>query len=146
MGYGLPAAIAAKRRHPDRTIIAFAGDGCFLMTGQEFATAVQESLPILVVVIDNRMYGTIRMHQERAFPGRVSATTLRNPDFAAYARAFGGFGARIERTDQFAPAYAEALASNLPAILHLLTDPDVITPAMRLSALRAKALAEAAGR
>ena len=87
MGYGLPAAVGAKRVHPDKTVVCFAGDGCFLMHGQEFATAVQYDLPIIVVLVDNGMYGTIRMHQEKHYPGRVSATALKNPDFADYARA-----------------------------------------------------------
>ncbi len=99
MGYGLPAAVGAKRQFPDRMVVCFAGDGCFLMNGQEFATAVQYDLPIIVVVVDNGMYGTIRMHQEREYPGRVSATKLKNPDFAAYAVAFGGHGERVETTD-----------------------------------------------
>jgi len=102
MGYGVPAAVAMKRLHPERTVVAFAGDGDFLMTGQEFATAVQYGLPIIVLVVDNGMYGTIRMHQERDYPGRVVGTQLQNPDFAAYARAFGGFGATVERTADFA--------------------------------------------
>ena len=127
MGYGVPAAIAACRLDPARPVVAFAGDGCFLMHGQEFATAVQHALPIVVVVLDNGMYGTIRMHQERHYPGRVSATALRNPDFAAYARAFGGHGERVERTDEFGPALQRALDSDLPAILHCLTDPERIT-------------------
>lgn len=142
MGYGVPAAIAAKAMHPDRLVIAFAGDGCFLMNGQEFATAVQYRLPILVVVVDNGMYGTIRMHQEREYPGRVSGTALKNPDFAAYARAFGGHGERVERTDDFAPAFERALASGKPSILHCLIDPQAITPATTLDAIRAKALAK----
>ena len=101
MGYGVPAAIGAKRLFPERTVVAFAGDGCFLMNGQDFATAVQYELPVIVVVVDNGMYGTIRMHQEKHYPGRVSATTLKNPDFAAYAKAFGGHGERVETTAEF---------------------------------------------
>ncbi len=142
MGYGVPAAVGLKRMFPDRTVVAFAGDGCFLMNGQEFATAVQYDLPIIVVVIDNRMYGTIRMHQELHYPGRVSATELRNPDFAAYARAFGGHGERVETTAEFAPAFERALASGKPSILHCLIDPEVITPAKTLSGIRAEALAK----
>jgi acetolactate synthase-1/2/3 large subunit len=141
MGYGLPAAVAAKLAHPARTVVCFAGDGCFLMTGQEFATAVQYDLPIVVVVVDNGMYGTIRMHQEREHPGRVSGTPLRNPDFAALARAYGGFGARVETTEAFAPAFAEAVASGRPALLHLLLDPEAITPRTTLAGLREQALA-----
>jgi acetolactate synthase I/II/III large subunit len=141
MGYGLPAAVGAKRRFPERAVVCFAGDGCFLMNGQEFATAVQYDLPIVVLVIDNGMYGTIRMHQEREYPGRVSATTLKNPDFAAYARAFGGHGERVETTEEFAPAFERALASGKPAILHCLIDPEAITPSTTIAAIRDKARA-----
>jgi acetolactate synthase-1/2/3 large subunit len=141
MGYGLPAAVAAKRIDPDRTVVCFAGDGCFLMNGQEFATAVQYDLPIVVIVVDNGMYGTIRMHQEHEYPNRISATALKNPDFAAYARAFGGFGATVETTAAFAPAFAAARKSGKPAILHLKLDPEAITPATTLGAIREKALA-----
>ncbi len=143
MGYGVPAAVMAKRHHPDRTVIAFAGDGCFLMNGQEFATAVQYDIPIIVVVIDNGMYGTIRMHQEREYPGRISATRLKNPNFADYARAFGGHGETVVRTEEFAPAFERALASGLPAILHCKLDPEAITPATTLTAIRDAALAKA---
>ncbi|NLS68560.1 thiamine pyrophosphate-binding protein [Bradyrhizobium brasilense] len=122
MGYGVPAAVMAKRHHPDRVVVAFAGDGCFLMNGQEFATAVQYDAPLIVVVIDNAQYGTIRMHQERDYPGRVVGTQLKNPDFALYAEAFGGHGERVERTEDFAPAFERALASGKPAILHCLVD------------------------
>jgi acetolactate synthase-1/2/3 large subunit len=141
MGYGVPAGIGAKRLHPDREVVILSGDGDFLMNGQEFATAVQYDLPVIVILLDNGMYGTIRMHQERAYPGRVSATALRNPDFAAYARAFGGHGERVERTEDFAPALERARASGRPAILHCLIDPEAITPTMTLSAIRAKAQA-----
>jgi acetolactate synthase-1/2/3 large subunit len=141
MGYGVPAAIAAKRIDPSRTVVAFAGDGCFLMNGQEFATAVQYELAIVVVLVDNGMYGTIRMHQEREYPGRVVATTLRNPDFAAYARAFGGHGERVTRTEEFAPAFERAIASNKPAILHCLIDPEAISPSATLTQVRAAAVA-----
>src|SRR6201999_3421007 len=128
MGYGVPAAVAAQAVHPDRPVVCLAGDGDFLMTGQELATAVQEDLPIVVLVVNNGMYGTIRMHQERRYPGRVVGTDLRNPDFAAYARAFGGFGATVERTADFAPACEAAVASGQPAILHVKIDPDGISP------------------
>jgi acetolactate synthase I/II/III large subunit len=141
MGYGVPAAVGAKRAFPERTVVAFAGDGCFLMNGQEFATAVQYELPIIVIIVDNGMYGTIRMHQEREYPGRISATMLKNPDFAAYARAFGGFGARVERTEEFEGALQEAMASGKPSILHLLIDPETITPTTTLEAVREKAMA-----
>ena len=141
MGYGVPAAVAMKRLYPERTVICLAGDGDFLMNGQEFATAVQYELPIVVVIVDNGMYGTIRMHQEREYPGRISATTLRNPDFPAYARAFGGFGVSIERTQDFPDAFGAAIASGKPAIVRLAVDPEAITPAATLSNIRAKSLA-----
>ncbi|GAC1331491.1 MAG: thiamine pyrophosphate-binding protein [Beijerinckiaceae bacterium] len=141
MGYGVPAAVGAKRVHPDRMVVCFAGDGDFLMNGQEFATAVQYDLAIIVIVVDNGMYGTIRMHQERDYPGRVSATALNNPDFAAYARAFGGHGETVERTADFGPAFERAVASGKPAIIHTKIDPEAITPTMTLSAIREKALA-----
>jgi len=141
MGYGVPAAVGAKRIYPDRTVVAFAGDGCFLMNGQEFATAVQYALPIIVIVVDNAMFGTIRMHQEREYPGRVSATALQNPDFAMYAQAFGGHGERVECTEQFAPAFERARACGKPAIIHCLIDPEAINPSYTLSSVREAAMA-----
>ncbi|NYT62307.1 thiamine pyrophosphate-binding protein [Alcaligenaceae bacterium] len=141
MGYGLPAAVGAKRIDPTKMVICFAGDGCFMMHGQEFATAVQYQLPIVVILIDNGMYGTIRMHQELHYPARLSATALQNPDFAAYAQAFGGHGERVETTEQFAPAFERALASQKPAILHCLIDPETISPTTTLEKIREKALA-----
>lgn len=123
MGYGVPAAVMAKRQCPDKVVVAYAGDGCFLMNGQEFATAVQYDAPIIVVVVDNGQYGTIRMHQERDYPGRVIGTQLRNPDFATFAVAFGGHGEAVETTQEFAPAFERALASGKPAILHCKLDP-----------------------
>jgi len=142
MGYGVPAAVAAKALHRDRTVVCFAGDGCFMMNGQEFATAVQYELPIIVVVVDNGMYGTIRMHQEREFPGRISATRLKNPDFAAYAVAFGGHGETVATAADFGPAYERALASGKPAILHCRLDPEAITPMTTISKIREQALAK----
>ena len=139
MGYGVPAAIAAKLVHPKRTVVAFAGDGCFLMTGQEFATAMQYDAPVIFIVVNNGMYGTIRMHQERTYPARVSGTDLTNPDFAAYARAFGGFGAVVTTTEEFAPAFEAAQASGVPSILELRIDPEAITPCQSLSEIRAAA-------
>ena len=133
MGYGLPAAVLAKRQHPGRIVVALAGDGCFLMNGQEFATAVQYGIAIVAIVLDNGMLGTIRMHQEQHYPGRVSATALRNPDFTAYAVAFGGHGERVERTEDFAPAFERALASGKPAILHCIVDAEALTPGRTLS-------------
>jgi len=140
MGYGLPAAVGAKRIAPEKMVVCFAGDGCFMMHGQEFATAVQYGLPIIVLVIDNGMYGTIRMHQERHYPARLSATALQNPDFAAYARAFGGHGERVETTEEFAPAFERAVASGKPAILHCLLDPEAISPTTTLQKIREQAL------
>jgi len=139
MGYGLPAAVGAKRFSPDKMVVCFAGDGCFMMHGQEFATAVQYKLPIIVLIIDNGMYGTIRMHQEKHYPGRVSATHLQNPDFKAYAFAFGGHGERVEKTEEFAPAFERAVASGKPAIIHCLIDPETITPTTTIAKLRAAA-------
>jgi acetolactate synthase I/II/III large subunit len=141
MGYGVPAAIGMKRLAPERTVIAFAGDGDFLMTGQEFATAVQYDLPVIIVVADNGMYGTIRMHQERHYPGRVIGTELKNPDFAAYARAFGGFGVTVEKTADFMPAFEAAQKSGKPAIIHLKVDPEALLPTISLTATREKAQA-----
>ena len=145
MGYGIPAAVGAQRLFPGRTVVAFSGDGDFLMNGQEFATAVQYDLPVVVVVVDNGMYGTIRMHQERDYPGRVSATGLKNPDFAAYARAFGGFGVTVDKTADFAGAFKQARESGKPAILHVKVDPEAITPGTTITKLREKALAEQRG-
>ena len=140
MGYGLPAALAMQCLHRDRTVICVSGDGDFLMTGQDFATAVQYGLPIIVLVVDNGIYGTIRMHQEREYPGRVIGTKLRNPDFVAYASAFGGYGALVEKTADFPAAFAAARASCKPSILHLKTDPEAITPSTTLTAIREKSL------
>jgi acetolactate synthase-1/2/3 large subunit len=146
MGYGFPAAIAAKLRHPDRVVVAFAGDGCFLMSGHELATAVQYGVNVVVLVINNGMYGTIRMHQERHYPGRVVGTDLVNPDFVAYARAYGAHGSLVERTADFAPAFEAALAAGKPALLELRTDPDAITPRTTLTAMRAEAAERASRR
>jgi acetolactate synthase-1/2/3 large subunit len=143
MGYGMPAAIAMQRLHPERLVLSVNGDGDFLMSGQEFAIAVQYRLPIVVVVCDNGMYGTIRMHQEREFPGRVAATELLNPDFAAYARAFGGYGTTVEKTNEFPAAFAAARASGLPSIIHLKINPDAILPGATLSGIRKAALEKA---
>jgi acetolactate synthase I/II/III large subunit len=139
MGYGPPAAVMAKRQHPQRIVVAFAGDGDFLMNGQELATAVQYNVPVVIIIPDNGMYGTIRMHQEREYPGRVSATQLKNPDFAALARAYGGYGERVERTEEFQPAFERALQSGRPAILHCIVDQQALTPAMTLNAIRERA-------
>jgi acetolactate synthase-1/2/3 large subunit len=140
MGYGFPAAIAAKATEPKRTVVCFAGDGCFLMTGQELATAVQYELPVITVVVNNGMYGTIRMHQERHYPGRVTATDLVNPDFAALARAYGAHGETVTRTEEFVPAFERSRASGKPALIELKIDPEVLTVSQTLSQIRAAAL------
>ena len=140
MGYGYPAAVAAKLARPQRKVIAVCGDGDFLMNGQEIATAVQYGAAFVALVVNNGLYGTIRMHQEREYPGRVFGTSLQNPDFAAYARAFGGHGETVERTEDFAAAFERAEASGKPALIELKIDPDAITPATTLSAIREKSL------
>ncbi|HEY2072074.1 MAG TPA: thiamine pyrophosphate-binding protein [Gaiellaceae bacterium] len=136
MGYGLPAAIAAKLIAPHRPVVCFSGDGDFLMLGQELATAARYDLPIVVLVVDNGMYGTIRMHQERTFPDRVVATDLVNPDFAAYANAFGAHGEIVRRTEEFPAAFERALTSGSPAVLSLAVDQEAIAPHTTLTAVR----------
>jgi acetolactate synthase-1/2/3 large subunit len=136
MGYGVPAAVAAALRCPGRQVVALAGDGDFLMNGQELATALRHRLDLMVIVVDNGGYGTIRMHQEREYPRRVSGTELANPDFAAFARAFGGWAERVERTADFAPALVRATAERGVRLLHLVTDIEVISAATTISALR----------
>jgi acetolactate synthase I/II/III large subunit len=140
MGYGIPAGVAAKLVAPERTVICFAGDGDFLMSGQELATARQYELPIVVLLVNNGMYGTIRMHQERHYPGRVVGTDLVNPDFAAYARAFGAYGATVTETAQFPDALEAALGAGTSAVIELRIDPEAINPRTTLSKIRAKAL------
>lgn len=141
MGYGVPAAVSAAIVQPQRTVVCFAGDGDFLMNGQELATAAQHGAAPVVIVFDNGMYGTIRMHQEREYPSRVLGTELANPDFAKYGEAFGGFGARVERTAEFEPAMRAALeharTNRRPAVVHLKVDPQAITPNATLDAIRA---------
>jgi len=143
MGYGVPAAVAAKLAAPERCVIVAAGDGDFMMSAAELATAVQYGAAILVLVFNNSMYGTIRMHQEREFPGREHGTRLVNPDFARLAESFGAFGAAVGTTDEFGTALANALAfirdKHLPALIELRTDPEVITPNATLTAIRATA-------
>ncbi|MGE0852443.1 MAG: thiamine pyrophosphate-binding protein [Hyphomicrobiaceae bacterium] len=138
MGYGLPAAIAAKLAHPTRPVVNVQGDGDFLMTGQELATAAQYGLPIVTIIANNGMYGTIRAHQEREYPRRVVGTTLVNPDFAAYARSFGADGYTIEATAEFAPAFRQALASSKPSIIELRLDPEALNPRKTLTEIREK--------
>ena len=132
MGYGLPAAIAAKLRHPERPALCFAGDGCFMMYPQELATAMQFGAAVVVIVVNNGMLATIRMHQEREFPGRISATQLVNPDFVAFARAFGAHAERVEHTEDFPDAFRRAAAAGVPALIELRTDPQQIVPHARL--------------
>jgi acetolactate synthase-1/2/3 large subunit len=139
MGYGVPAAIAAKAVHPDRPVVGICGDGDFMMTGQELATAVQEELAVVLLVVNNGMFGTIRMHQERHYPGRVVGTDLRNPDFVAYARAFGAHGALVERNEEIGGALDEAFACGRPALIELRVDPQAITPRQTLDEIRAAA-------
>ena len=128
MGYGLPAAVAAAELYRDRQVICFAGDGCFMMTCQEFATAVQYGLKLVVILVNNGMYGTIRMHQERHYPGRVLGTDLINPDFAAMARAMGGFGDTVTKTEEFADVFAKALDYPGPSLIEIRIDPEALTP------------------
>ncbi|WP_333898479.1 thiamine pyrophosphate-binding protein [Agrobacterium pusense] len=138
MGYGLPAAVAAKHLFPEREVICFAGDGCFMMHGQEFITAVRYGLPIITVLVNNGTYGTIRMHQEREYPGRVSGTDLVNPDFNAFAKAYGGHGETVERTQDFAAAFERARASGKPAIIEVKLDAEAITPTRTLTQIRTR--------
>jgi acetolactate synthase-1/2/3 large subunit len=139
MGYGVPAAVAAKLVHPDRIVVGFVGDGGFLMTGQELATALGEGVGPIVLLFNNGMYGTIRMHQERRFPGRIIGTNLKNPDFVALARAYGAFGETVTRTEDFAPTFEDAVAANKAAVIELRMDPDMITTRTTLSAIRRQA-------
>jgi acetolactate synthase-1/2/3 large subunit len=136
MGYGVPSAVAAKLVHPDRVVVSWNGDGCFQMNQQEIGTAVQYGASVVFVVIDNAMYGTIRMHQERHYPGRVSGTALRNPDFAALARSYGADGATVRRTEDFAPAFDRAVASHRPTLIHVHLDPQALTMNASLDAIR----------
>jgi acetolactate synthase I/II/III large subunit len=139
MGYGLPSAIAAKLVHPDRDVVCIAGDGDFLMSVPELATAVQHETPVVVLVVDNGMYGTIRMHQERHYPGRVSGTDLRNPDFVGLAQSFGAHAERVERSEDVPLALDRAFGAGVPAVLHLPVDPEALTPRHTLSEIRAAA-------
>jgi acetolactate synthase I/II/III large subunit len=139
MGYGVPAAIAAKLIHPHRPVIAFAGDGCFLMSCQELATAIRYQLTIIFLVINNGSYGTIRMHQEQRYPNRVYGSTLTNPDFVALARAFGLGAERVERTAEFWDAFHRAQQALGPTLIELVTEIEYISPRITLSELRRQA-------
>jgi acetolactate synthase-1/2/3 large subunit len=141
MGYAVPAAVGAKIAFPHRMVVAFVGDGGFLMTGQEIATACQYDAPVIVIVFNNGMYGTIRMHQEARFPTRVVGTDLANPDFARLADAYGAHGEKVRTTDEFGPAFRRAVASGKPAVIELVTDPEQITTRTTITALRAKSAA-----
>jgi acetolactate synthase I/II/III large subunit len=150
MGYSVPAGVAAKIIDPARTVVTFAGDGEYLMNGQELATAVQYNAGVIIIVFNNGMFGTIRMHQERHYPGRVSGTQLHNPDFAALAKAFGGQGVAVDSTEQFAPALERALAytrsENLPFVIELRYDGNLITPGATLDTIRKQAEAAKGGK
>lgn len=137
MGFGVPAAVAAALVHPGRRVVSVAGDGCFLMNGQELATAAAYGAAPVILIADNAQYGTIRQHQEHSYPGRVSGTALVNPDFASYAESFGAHGERVERTEDLAGALDRAFASGRAAVLHLLTDPAVLAPGKRIDRLAA---------
>ncbi len=138
MGYGLPAAIAAKLLYPDRCVVAFAGDGDFMMNGQELATAMQYRANIIVILINNGIYATIRMHQEREYPGRVIGTDMVNPDFVALAEAFGAHGERVEKTEEFEAAFERSRAAGRPALIEVMLDPDILTPTASVKSLRAQ--------
>ena len=142
MGYGLPAAIAAKLAHPARDVLCLAGDGCFMMSSHEMATAVHLGLPIVVVVFDNQMYGTIRMHQEKHFPQHVYGTALHNPDFAALAQAFGAHGLRVDTAEGLVAAVLQGFRSDRPTLIHLRTDPEQVSAGATLSGIRTRALAQ----
>jgi acetolactate synthase-1/2/3 large subunit len=145
MGYGVPAAIGTAIVHPDRCVVCFVGDGGMLMTGQEIATAFHHSVAPIVMVFNNQMYGTIRMHQEKTFPGRVSGTALTNPDFARFIESFGGHGEVVERTDELVPAFERARASGKPALIELRTDQEQITNRSTIAQLREQARRAAEG-
>jgi len=138
MAYGFPAAVAASLEHPEKTVLCFAGDGCFQMTLNELSTARQYGAKPIVIVANNGRYGTIRMHQERTYPGRVSGTDLFNPDFAALARAYGGHGEVVEQTQDFAAAFSRAQAAGVVAVIELRLDAEALTPGQTLSAARAQ--------
>jgi acetolactate synthase-1/2/3 large subunit len=136
MGYGLPAAIAAKLETPDAPVVCFAGDGCFAMTASELGTAVQYGLPMVILIANNGMYATIRMHQERRYPGRPVGTSLVNPDFAAFARAHGAEGATVTRSEEFEAVFRRALSSEVPFVIDLKLDPEAVNPMETLASVR----------
>ncbi|MEL7088480.1 MAG: thiamine pyrophosphate-dependent enzyme [Planctomycetota bacterium] len=136
MGAGVPAAVAAKAEFRDRTVVCFAGDGDFQMTGMELGAALQAGCQPIVLILNNGMYGTIRMHQEREYPHRVAGTQITNPDFVQLAQSFGYHAERVERTEQFGEAFARAQASATGAVLELMIDPEAITPGRTMSEIR----------
>jgi acetolactate synthase-1/2/3 large subunit len=136
MGYGVPSAVAAALVHPGRVVVSWNGDGCFMMNGQEMATAAQFGAKVVFCVVNNGMFGTIRMHQEREYPARVSGTELKNPDFVALGRAYGAHAELVTRTDEFAAALERCLAHDGPSLIEIRTDPEAITPRTTLTALR----------
>ena len=138
MGYGVPSAIAAKVADRARTVISFNGDGCYMMNGQELATAVHYGLNVIFIIVNNGMYGTIRMHQERDYPARVHGTSITNPDFPALARAYGAHGELVTTTAEFAPALARCRQANKAAVIEIRIDPNAITTGTTIEALRAK--------
>ena len=140
MGYGLPAAVAAQLAYRDRQVVCFAGDGCFLMTGQEMATAAMYELPLIVIVANNGMYGTIRMHQERHYPARVHGTRLHNPDFAMLGRSYGAHGVRVETNAEFETEFSAALERDGPTLIELTIDPNALSPAATLEEVRQQGL------
>lgn len=142
MGYGTPGAIACKLARPDTMVINFSGDGCFMMHGQELATAVQYDANIINIIVNNGMYGTIRMHQEREYPTRISATALRNPDFVALAEAYGAHGELVTTTEEFAPAFKRCVEAGRPALIEVQVSPEAITAVRTLTEIRAAALAK----
>jgi len=144
MGYGMPAAVAAKVARPDATVICYAGDGGILMTGNELATALHHNLGIVLIIANNSMYGTIRMHQERHYPGRLKAIHLTNPDFVAWAKSFGAHGERVETTEQFAPAFERALAAGGPAVIELIVSEELLSSNLTLTEMRERVAAASA--
>ena len=132
MGYGLPAAITAKIRYPEKSVICFSGDGCFMMYPQELATAIQENAALILLIVNNGMYGTIRMHQERQYPGRVFASNLVNPDFVALSKSFGAYAERVTTFSEFPNAFSRAISSKKMSVIELVTDPLQLTPSKRL--------------
>jgi acetolactate synthase I/II/III large subunit len=136
MGYSVPAAVGAKITFPDRMVVSMVGDGGFMMTGQEIATAFHHGVAPIVLVFNNQMYGTIRMHQERAYPWRVSGTALTNPDFARFIEAFGGHGEVVSDTADFTPAFRRAVESGRPALIELRMNPEQITTRATIADLR----------